>query len=163
MIFVTVGTQLPFDRLVRTVDEWAKRNGRTDVVAQIGKARCVPIAMESYAFLDAARFQTLFEAAEIVVAHAGMGTIISALKSGKPLLVMPRQARYGEQRNDHQMATALSFRQLGYINTAMDERELVRELDNPARIACGPRIGDFASERLVRAVREIVFYGKEKS
>ena len=35
MIFVTVGAQLPFDRLVDTVDAWAGRKGDTEVLAQI--------------------------------------------------------------------------------------------------------------------------------
>jgi hypothetical protein len=38
MIFVTVGTQGQFDRLIRTVDEWADARGRTDLFAQTGPA-----------------------------------------------------------------------------------------------------------------------------
>ena len=37
MIFVTVGSQLPFDRLVMTMDEWAGLNKETKVVVQMGK------------------------------------------------------------------------------------------------------------------------------
>ncbi len=37
MIFVTVGEQLPFDRLVRAVDEWAAASGK-EVFAQIGNS-----------------------------------------------------------------------------------------------------------------------------
>lgn len=36
MIFVTVGTQVQFDRLIRTVDEWAGARARSDIFAQIG-------------------------------------------------------------------------------------------------------------------------------
>ena len=36
MILVTVGSQLPFDRLVRAVETWARAAGRTDVVFQVG-------------------------------------------------------------------------------------------------------------------------------
>ena len=36
MIFVTVGSQLPFDRLVRAVDDWAAGNGGAAAFAQIG-------------------------------------------------------------------------------------------------------------------------------
>ena len=38
MIFVTVGTQLAFDRMIKAVDEWAGARGRTDVFAQVGPA-----------------------------------------------------------------------------------------------------------------------------
>ncbi len=36
MILVTVGTDGPFDRLIRIVDDWACRNNRSDIFAQIG-------------------------------------------------------------------------------------------------------------------------------
>lgn len=36
MIFVTVGHQTPFDRLIRLVDRWAEENMRHDLFAQIG-------------------------------------------------------------------------------------------------------------------------------
>ena len=36
MIFVTVGTQGPFDRLVRAVDKWAGMRARADIFAQTG-------------------------------------------------------------------------------------------------------------------------------
>ena len=45
------------------------------------------------------------DAAAAIVAHAGMGTILTALETGKRLLVMPRRAALGEHRNDHQLAT----------------------------------------------------------
>ena len=52
-------------------------------------------------------------AADAIIAHAGMGTILTALEMGKPLLVMPRRAELGEHRNDHQLATAMRFADLG--------------------------------------------------
>ena len=98
MIFVTVGTQLPFDRLVRTVDDWAGRTGRDDVFAQIGPSEYVPRHMESAVGLDPAQFRARMEQAEFIVAHAGMGTIINALRMEKTLVVMPRKADLGEHR-----------------------------------------------------------------
>ena len=35
LIFVTVGAQMSFDRLIGWVDDWAVAVGRDDVVAQI--------------------------------------------------------------------------------------------------------------------------------
>ena len=35
MIFLTVGTQLPFDRLVAAVDDWCAARGESDVFGQI--------------------------------------------------------------------------------------------------------------------------------
>jgi hypothetical protein len=42
VIFVTVGTQLPFDRLIRAVDEWAGAAAGADVFAQIGPTAVEP-------------------------------------------------------------------------------------------------------------------------
>ena len=108
MIFLTVGTQLPFDRLVAAVDAWAARNPGVGVFGQIadpGPAGYRPKNFDWVADLDPAAFDARFRAAGCIVAHAGMGTIIGALGQAKPLLVMPRRAHLGEQRNDHQFAT----------------------------------------------------------
>ena len=70
-------------------------------------------------------------AADAVVAHAGIGTILGALELGKPTVVMPRRAALGEHRNDHQLATARRFSGPG-IAVALDEHELAAELGRMA-------------------------------
>ena len=104
MIFVTVGAQMAFDRLVRTVDEWAATRGRKDVFAQIGPTEWRPRHIEWVAFLPPEDFRKRVADATMVVAHAGMGSIITALELGKPILVMPRRGHLQETRNDHQVA-----------------------------------------------------------
>ena len=64
-----------------------------------------------------------------MIAHAGMGSIITALELGKPIMVMPRRASLGEHRNDHQVATAKRFAEQGRIMVAFNEKELVDKLD----------------------------------
>ena len=130
MIFVTVGAQIPFDRLVRTVDDWAGRRGRGDVFAQIGESTYVPRHIEAVASLDPPAYAEKLRACEAIVGHAGMGTIISALEYGRPLLVMPRRGDLRETRNDHQIATAQRFGQRGMVHVAMDEDELATRLDS---------------------------------
>jgi UDP-N-acetylglucosamine transferase subunit ALG13 len=105
VIFVTVGSSEPFDRLVRAVDEWAGLRGRSDVFAQIGHSDYQPKHIQCSKFLDPSEFRTRFNNAQFVVAHAGMGSIITALEIGKPIVVMPRRAHLGETRSDHQVAT----------------------------------------------------------
>jgi hypothetical protein len=36
VIFVTIGSMFPFDRMIRVMDEWASKNANQDVFAQIG-------------------------------------------------------------------------------------------------------------------------------
>ena len=156
MIFVTVGEQLPFDRLVRTVDAWARERGRRDVFAQIGDGEYIPTGVEWARFLEPADFRARLAAASVIVAHAGMGSILTALELEKPILILPRRAALREQRNDHQLATAERLGERGLVHVALDERELERRLDQADALSAAPRIARRASEELLAAVREFV-------
>jgi UDP-N-acetylglucosamine transferase subunit ALG13 len=156
MIFITVGTDGPFDRLVDAVDRWAGERGRTDVVAQIGRSKLQPRFMRSYQFLDPPQFATYFASAEFVIAHAGMGTILSALRYNKPLLVMPRRASLGEQRNDHQLATARRLMEMGKVAVAADEAELLTRLDRLHELHAAESIAPYAEPRLIDAIRAFI-------
>lgn len=156
MIFVTVGTDLPFNRLVRVVDEWAQATGRQDVFAQIGETDWQPAHVAWSRFLQPSEFARRFAEAEVVVAHAGMGTILSALQWEKPILAMPRRASLGEHRNEHQLATARLLSELGKINVAMDDAELRAMLDGLGELRPREKIGAYASEPLITALREFI-------
>jgi len=125
MIFVTVGNMDPFDRLVRAVDDWAAMQAQPeDVFVQIGNGRYRPSHCRHVEFLTPQEFRKTFAAARLVVSHAGMGTIITALELAKPLVVMPKRAALGEQRNEHQLATVRRFRRSSLVRVAEDETEL---------------------------------------
>lgn len=156
MIFVTVGTDLPFDRMVRVVDEWARAVGGREVFAQIGETDWRPSYIAWSKFLQPPEFARRFAEAEVVVAHAGMGTILSALQWEKPLLVMPRRASLGEQRNEHQLATARHLSEMGKVSVAMDEIELRSMLDGLGDLRPRERIGPYASDALVTALRDFI-------
>jgi UDP-N-acetylglucosamine transferase subunit ALG13 len=156
MIFVTVGTELPFNRLVRVVDEWAKATGRRDVFAQIGETDWHPTHIAWSKFLQPSEFTRRFSEAKVVVSHAGMGTILSALQWEKPILVMPRRASLGEHRNEHQLATARRLAELGKINVAMDETELRKMVDTFGQLRPREKIGAYANNSLITALREFI-------
>lgn len=156
MIFVTVGAQMPFDRLVRTVDEWALQRGRDDVFAQIGPSEWRPRHVRWTQFLDPGEFRARVEAATLVVAHAGMGSILTALELGKPILVMPRRGSLKETRNDHQVATAQRFLAQGRVAVAMDETELWQKLEAADGYRATERISAQAAPQLLAALRAFV-------
>lgn len=156
MIFVTVGTDLPFDRMVRVVDRWAKEKGRRDVFAQIGVGGWRPEFVPYAEFLDPPEFTRRLREASIILAHAGMGSILSALHHGKPILVMPKLASLGEQRNEHQMATAKRMLELGKVNVAFDEEELWGRLDEIDQFEARDVIGPYASGGLISGLREFI-------
>lgn len=156
MIFVTVGAQMAFDRLVVGVNEWAAARRRQDVFAQIGPSGYRPSHIAWTNFIDPVEFRIRVASASVIVAHAGMGSIITALEAGIPILVMPRRGHLSETRNDHQVATAERFLSLGRVAVAMDEHELPMKLDQLGSLTATTRIGSTASPELLTAVRTFI-------
>jgi len=155
-ICVTVGAQMPFDRLVHAVDAWAQARGRTDVLAQIGPSERPPRFVRHVRFLEPSAFEQAYTDATLIVAHAGTGSILSALERGKSILVMPRRAALRETRNDHQVATARAFVELGKIPVAWDEHDLPLALDRMAEGRAALAVGRFASSELIHALRTFI-------
>lgn len=158
VIFVTVGTQKPFDRMVAAVDAWAKSRGREDVFAQIG-AGAEPKHIRFARYLSPEDFNRQLEQADAIVAHAGMGTILSALSLGKLVLVLPRQASLGEHRNEHQLATTARFEALGKVIAVWEAEQLPVALDKLGSAAEQERLGQFASPELLDRLRGFLSEG----
>lgn len=154
MIFVTVGTQLPFDRLVMAVDEWAKDKD-IEVFAQTGETSVKPKSIKHAEYLKPSEADKMFREATLIVSHAGVGSILSALKYKKPILILPRRASLGEHRNEHQLATAKWVGSRSGINVAWDENELIEVL-NSAQFKAGESISDFASPELIYNVKAFI-------
>lgn len=156
MIFVTVGTELPFDRLVSIVDGWAAETGRSDVFAQIGRTDWRPKFILYEHFLDPPEFTRRLSASTIIISHAGMGSILSALQASKPILVMPRRAALGEHRNEHQLATAYRMKEMARIGVSFDEADLRDQLARIDELQAGHRIAPFADPNLTTAIHNFI-------
>jgi UDP-N-acetylglucosamine transferase subunit ALG13 len=156
MIFVTVGSQMPFDRLIAAVDEWAGRNPGCDVFAQIAASALQPRHMRYTNFMTPEDYTRALQDAQLIVGHAGMGTIITALEMGKQLLVMPRLGNLHETRNDHQVATARHFAAQGRVIVADDELALPGKLDYTMTLHGSEPIETQASPRLLATIREFL-------
>ncbi|MCP9481134.1 glycosyltransferase family 28 protein [Shimia sp. CNT1-13L.2] len=129
MIFVTVGTQLPFDRLLGAVDVWAEVHPGRRIVAQSGESGFVSDRLDIVARLERKDFRQLAQEAAVIVSHAGMGTILTALELCKPVIILPRRADLGEHRNDHQHATAERLGGLANVRVIWDESDLGPAMD----------------------------------
>jgi len=156
VIFVTVGSVDPFDRLIRAMDEWAGSRGRSDVFAQIGRSRYQPRHMEAVQFLSPSGFRKRIREARLIVAHAGTGSIIAAMEAGTPIIIMPKCAHLGEHRNDHQVATAKRFGQKQGIIVANDETDLIVKLEQEEAHSAPTVIPQEACADLISAVRNFI-------
>lgn len=164
MIFLTIGSHEPFDRLVRALDVWAGQTGQgARVFGQItARAGHIPQHFEHVATLDPADYAARCAKAELIVSHVGMGTILTALQTGTPALLLPRKGALGETRNDHQIATAKKFIDRPGLSIVMEEADLGAALDQalakPAT-ASETRLSPVADPRLTGALRDFIFRG----
>lgn len=127
MIFVAVGTQFPFDRLIEYMDKWASVH-QEEVFAQISHGDYLPKHMKWERFLDGEQYNEKITSADVFVSHAGMGNIISARELQTPIIVMNRQFELGEHRNDHQLDGLEWMGKMEGVFTASTEEELNKNL-----------------------------------
>ena len=147
MIFVTVGTlHYPFQRLMRSIQALPA----DEVIVQHGPARPPPGVARAQAFMPFAQMKEAIEAADVVVTHAGCGTIAVATRAGHTPLVFPRLRRYGEHVDDHQLELAGVLADEGKVVVISESDDLSEALK-----ALPPRRAPAASHEgpLHRAVR----------
>ena len=108
MIFVTVGThEQQFDRLIRKMDE-LKRDGafQDEVIMQTGFSTYEPKYCTWSKLIPYQEMVKNVAEARIVITHGGPASFIMPLQIGKTPIVVPRQKRYDEHVNDHQLEFA---------------------------------------------------------
>ena len=105
MILVILGTQdKSFKRLLIAVQEQIDNGNIKDkVVVQAGNTVFKSNEMEIYDLVPMDKFDELIDKADIVITHAGVGSIITSLKKGKKIIAAPRLKKYKESENDHQL------------------------------------------------------------
>lgn len=117
---------MPFDRLVRAMDEWAAAHPEVPVEIQIGRGKYEPRHAAFVRLMPVEQYRQRVADARLFVAHAGMGSIIAAIEAGKPLLMLPRLQAQGEHNNDHQLATAANIGTRPGLHVAADADDLKR-------------------------------------
>jgi len=133
-IFVTVGFEtFPFDRLLQAIHKGLQRRLiRGEVSIQIGHSRCEVPAHESYRFLGFDELVVRIKEADIVISHAGVGTTLLCLTLGKTPILFPRQSRFHEHVDDHQIQFARKMESQGKALVAYDEDDLFDKISHYA-------------------------------
>lgn len=117
MIFVILGTQrFQLNRLLKEIDELIEKGEITEeVIAQIGVSDYKPKNYKFYRYIDKIQFDEYIARASLVITHSGVGSIITALKAKKPVVVYPRLQKYREHVDDHQLDIAKAFEKMNYV------------------------------------------------
>jgi len=159
MIFVTVGNHYQgFDRLIKRVDEIASHTSY-DILIQKGYSSYCPKNARYFDFVPIQTAVEYIRTSELVVSHAGIGTIILCKKYGIPLLIFPRRKKYEEHGTDHQMeiARALEERKDVNIHIVYEEDQLeekiVEVLKDKKKPVPTEHVG---KENLIRIIREFI-------
>ena len=140
MIFVTVGThEQPFNRLIKKVDE-LKREGiiQEDVIMQTGFSTYEPKYCEWSKLIPYQQLIKNVEVARIVITHGGPASFIMPLQIGKVPIVVPRQHKFDEHVNDHQVEFARNVAErMGTIIPVEDIEKLEEVITDYDRIVAG--------------------------
>ena len=154
VIFASVGSMLPFDRLVRAVDEWARDNPAERVFIQIGEGGYEPRHAPFARIMPMSEYRERLRTCDLFVAHVGMGALLQGLEEGKQMLLMPRLHELGEHTTDHQLHTAARFSGRKNIRIVDDALQLKAEMTHLIAhpLTTGETISNEASPELIAGV-----------
>ncbi|WP_079474713.1 PssE/Cps14G family polysaccharide biosynthesis glycosyltransferase [Marinococcus halophilus] len=131
MILVVLGThELPFPRILHEVEALIKEGYIQDnVIVQNGNTNFESAHMTLRRFIPSEEMEKLFQEAEIVISHAGTGSVTTALKYYKKTIVVPRLKKHGEHNDDHQLQLTESFTSKGHVISMTGEKTLKQAME----------------------------------
>lgn len=102
MILVGVGNHnQSFERLIKRIDEIAPEI-KEKIIIQRGHTNYVPKNCESFIFSE--KWDFYVKKCRLMIIHGGIGNTLDAVKTNKkPVIIVPRQYKYNEHINDHQV------------------------------------------------------------
>lgn len=126
MIFVTIGTHPDqFDRLIRRIDEIAPLI-KEEIIVQKGFTKYIPKNVKYFEFTD--KMDEYYKNARLVIAQSATSLIEFILRYGKPVITVPREAKYKEHINDHQVEFAEYFSKKSGVLMIRDMEKITPEL-----------------------------------
>ena len=126
MILVLLGTQNnDFHRLLDEIERNINLgNIDEEVIVQAGFTKYKSNEMKIFNMMPQAELNELVKKADLIITHAGVGSIEMSLKNNKKVITVPRLKKYGEHVNDHQKDIEGEFIKRGWIIGINDVSEL---------------------------------------
>ena len=126
--FVTVGNATqPFIRLLKAVTSLLNKLPQP-VIIQYGHTPFSYDGCKAVQFMDMKEFSRVVESAELLIMHAGAGSVIHAVHAGKVPVVMPRSIKNGEHIDNHQQEFARALANTGKVVSAEGTDDLERAI-----------------------------------
>lgn len=123
MIFVTIGTQKQqFTRLLEMLENSTELKN-DEIVVQAGYTKYDSDRLRVLDFITFEKMEEYIDESEFVICHGGVGSIFTALKRNKKVLVVPRLSKYKEHINDHQLEICEQLEKDGFILYLKDEKD----------------------------------------
>lgn len=133
-IVVTVGSErFQFNRAIRAVAAAAPEG--CELTWQLGHTPGVAdLPGTAHQWIGYDQLVNLMARSDVVVCHAGVGSVLTALRAGRTPIVLPRLAMHGEHVDDHQvrLADALDRRGLVIVGSS-DATQLRTQIGRAAR------------------------------
>ena len=127
-ILVTIGSmkEKKFTRLFNIIDELCEENiiDKNNVIAQVGFDGYKSKNFKTFDMISDKSFKKIINECDLIITHAGTGTVISCLKQNKKVIVFPRMSKFNEHYDDHQLELCNIFTKLNYVLCAKDKNEL---------------------------------------
>lgn len=131
MILICVGSsEFKFDRFLKIIDELCEEsviNG-DDVIAQIGNTSYYPKNYKYFDLIGADEFKKYVEESDLIITHAGTGSVVPAIKLSKKVIIFPRLSEYNEHQDNHQLELTECFIKAGYALSATNKDELIESI-----------------------------------
>jgi beta-1,4-N-acetylglucosaminyltransferase len=121
-IFVTVGTT-SFDSLIKFIDEKFHKN-KYEIIFQISEGKYIPKNFEYFTFSENIDFY--YENCDVVITHAGAGSIYRLLELKKKIIIIPNIERVDK----HQIEIAEYMKENKYALMCSNIKELNLSIDN---------------------------------
>jgi UDP-N-acetylglucosamine--N-acetylmuramyl-(pentapeptide) pyrophosphoryl-undecaprenol N-acetylglucosamine transferase len=119
----------PFDRALDWLVEAA---GEEDLIVQHGATarRDGLPRIQWHELLPYDDLVELIAVADVIVCHAGVGSLMSVIDHGRRPIAIARQRQFGEHVDDHQLQIASELDQRGYVIACSDPQRLHEALES---------------------------------
>jgi len=152
LIFITVGThEQGMDRLFIEIDRLIEEGTIKDnIFAQIGYTKYKPKNFEYREMIAYDEMDDLVKKSDIIITHGGPGSIFHPLQYGKIPIVVPRNPKYNEHVDDHQILFTKRLEQEKKILAVYEVSSIKAVLINYSILSQKCRINTSSSEKFIK-------------